>query len=277
MQSPRIAGRPLAFQGRRASVASRLWMCYGPRGKPPSGTGNARPPNLRAGSMSLRKDLRLFAKVLAGRVPARALGYELLALLHRLLRTGNRRYEFERVHLENGDHWGYFTSDYERAKYRRTLARALVLRRAGGSALEIGCSVGAFTEMLAKEFTHITALEISAEAIALARNHLRDASNVAFVQGDILSLGLPRTFDVIFCGEVLYYLRHQDAAQLCRVLEKHLAPNGLIVLTSVITTSSGAVYDHGWDRVLATQFRELSLEEIRDVARPYEIAVYEKR
>ncbi len=224
--------------------------------------------------MSLSRDIRLVGKVVAGKVPARALKYELLATLHRTLRTGNRRYEFERVHLENGDHWGYFTSDYERAKYRRTLARALELRRAGGSALEIGCSVGAFTEMLAKEFAQITALEISAEAIELARNHLKDTGNIAFVQGDILSLDLPRTFDVIFCGEVLYYLRHQDAAQLCRVLDRHLAPGGIVVMVSVTTTTSGARYDHGWGEILGERFAELARDDVRDVSRPYEIVTF---
>lgn len=226
--------------------------------------------------MSFQKDARLLGKVLTGRVPSRALLYAFLNMLHGMFRTGNRRYEFERVHLENGDHWGYFTSEYERAKYRHTLQRTLELRRGRKQALEVGCSVGAFTRMIAPEFDRITALEISQAALTIAVRHLEDAGNVTLVQGGLLSLDLREQFDVIFCAEVLYYLRAQDAARACQVLDHHLAENGLVILVSVITTSSGAIYAHGWDKILGSHFREVHKEVVEKVSRPYEIIAYER-
>src|ERR1700753_2090859 len=52
---------------------------------------------------------------------------------------------FERLAHESADPWDYATSEYEQAKYRRTLS---YLPEATGRTLELGCSGGVFTAML---------------------------------------------------------------------------------------------------------------------------------
>ena len=57
------------------------------------------------------------------------------------------RQHFERLYSANPDPWGFQTSAYEQAKYRRTV-EALGDRRFA-SVLEVGCSIGILTRMLA--------------------------------------------------------------------------------------------------------------------------------
>ena len=111
---------------------------------------------------------RLIAKVLSFQVPPKILVWGLLNTLNRSLRTGNRRFEFERLYLENPDPWNYRSSPYERQKYARTLACALKWRKGSESAVEVGCSLGIFSQMLAAHFSRVTAIDVSKEALRVA-------------------------------------------------------------------------------------------------------------
>ena len=85
---------------------------------------------------------RLVAKALSLQVPPRALIWGLMNKINYVFRTGNRRFEFERLYLESPDPWNYRSSTYERDKYERILECVLQWRSASESVLEIGCSVG---------------------------------------------------------------------------------------------------------------------------------------
>src|SRR6516164_5100154 len=117
----------------------------------------------------MKSAFNLIGRALAGKLPARVISWGLLNMLNRSFRTGNKRFEFERLHLENPDPWQYYSSAYERQKYERTLACTIKWRSASGSALEIGCSVGAFSQMLAEHFIKVTAVDVSREALHAAR------------------------------------------------------------------------------------------------------------
>lgn len=126
---------------------------------------------------------RLIAKALSFQVPPKLLIWGLLNTLNRSFRTGNWRFEFERLYLENPDPWNYRSSPYERQKYERTLACALQWRSASESALEVGCSVGVFSQMLAKHFDKVTAIDVSKEALGTAADYNCAWENIRFVHG----------------------------------------------------------------------------------------------
>src|ERR1700761_7957194 len=86
---------------------------------------------------------------------------------------------FERLARESADPWDYATSEYEQAKYRRTLA---YLPAETSRTLELGCSVGVFTAMLAPRATHLTAVDFSPTALARARERLADADHVELLE-----------------------------------------------------------------------------------------------
>lgn len=226
---------------------------------------------------------KLLGKALSGKVPPRVLVWGLLNTVNRSLGTGNRRFEFERLYLENPDPWNYQSSAYERRKYEYVLACALKQRNANESALEVGCSVGVFSRMLAGHFERVTAIDVSKEALAAASYYNRDAGNVRFVHSDLQSFAArsfdkDEQYDVIFCAEVLYYIAQKDVEIVCAQLEKYLSPRGILVLvTGVPSQPSRTVYFDEWADVFAARFRQVFHEIVQDPARPYLIAVFSRR
>jgi 2-polyprenyl-3-methyl-5-hydroxy-6-metoxy-1,4-benzoquinol methylase len=199
-------------------------------------------------------------------------------MLNRSFRTGNKRFEFERLHLENPDPWQYYSSAYERQKYERTLACTIKWRSASGSALEIGCSVGAFSQMLAEHFIKVTAVDVSREALHAARDHNHAKTNIHFVRADLRSLDLGTQFDVIICAEVLYYIMEKDVKRARSRLDRHLASNGIIVMVAgVPSVKTDSLYYDGWEAVLSSHFHIVFKDVIEDRSRPYKIIVFRSR
>src|SRR5579862_7051250 len=144
--------------------------------------------------MRLAALLQLLAKVASGKTPLRALYYTLMIRFSRSL-SGRRRFEFEKLYAEDADPWGYFSRPYELEKYRRTLDFVLGHCGARGAALEVGCSVGVFTQMMAAAFDHVLAIDISDEAVKLAAKTVADDHNVEVRSGDFLALEAEGGFD----------------------------------------------------------------------------------
>jgi protein-L-isoaspartate O-methyltransferase len=221
---------------------------------------------------------KLIGKALSGKVPPRVLVWGLLNTVNRSLGTGNRRFEFERLYLETPDPWNYQTSEYERRKYEYVLACALKWRSANTSSLEVGCSVGVFSRMLADHFERITAIDLSKEALAAASHYNRGARNARFVHSDLQSFDADEQYDVIFCAEILYYIAEKDVEIVCQRLEKLLSARGIIVLVSGLASGQASpVYFDGWADVFAARFRQVFHELVLDPARPYLIAVFSRR
>lgn len=198
--------------------------------------------------------------------------------IDRTFKTGGRRHEFEHKYATHGDYFGYQSNPYELTKYERTLELVKRWRGNRSSALEIGCSVGVFTSMVAPEFSEMTATDIASEALALAKTQVAGKGNVSYVQSDVISLSLGRKFDVIFCAEVLMYVREKDASLACGVLDAHLAENGLIIEVSQQDREAGKPkFFHGWYQVLSKYFEVAHHERFEDPVRPYEIIAYQRR
>ncbi|SDR64029.1 Nodulation protein S (NodS) [Rhizobiales bacterium GAS113] len=194
--------------------------------------------------------------------------------LNYMFRTGNMKFAFERMYLENRDPWNYQSSAYERKKYERTLSCALTWRRASVSALEIGCSIGIFSGMLAEHFDKVTAIDVSKEALRLAIVHNRYRHNIEFDQSDLRTLALGEQYDVICCAEVFYYIRERDAGKVCRRLAQHLAPNGVIIF--VAGTAGHNPIPFCWEAILAT-YQQVFRQIVADPVRPYEIGVFSRK
>ena len=210
--------------------------------------------------------------------PVTSAWHQLRYAIDRAFKTGNRRHEFEHKYRKHGDYFGYETKPYELTKYQRTLALVKQWRTGSESALEIGCSVGVFTAMIVPEFGNVTAVDIAGEALELTRSQTGNAPNVSYIQSDLLSLKLNRQFDVIFCAEVLMYIREKDTAEACRVLDALLKPGGLIVEVSQQDRDAGRPkFFHGWDKVLGQYFEIAHRERFDDPERPYEILAYRRR
>jgi 2-polyprenyl-3-methyl-5-hydroxy-6-metoxy-1,4-benzoquinol methylase len=211
------------------------------------------------------------------RSPLSALWFELGYAFDRTFKTGKRQAEFEHKYRKHGDYFGYHTKPYELEKYQRTLETALRLRRGRGAALEVGCSVGVFTKMIAHEFDAVTASDISAEALRIVAGNVGSVGHMSYAQSDVISLNLNKQFDVIFAAEVLMYVREADGPRVIEVFEQHLKPDGVIIEVTQADRSPNAKFFHGWDRVLGSHFAVISREGVVDESRPYEIVVYARK
>jgi len=221
----------------------------------------------------MMRALKLMVKVLTLQTPPRSLVYSARNKINLWLGNGDRRFEFEKRYLEQGDVWNYETSDYERDKYSQTLDFIRRVRRGNASVLEVGCSVGVFTELLAAEFEQVTAIDISREALVLARRHARP--NTRFMRSDIRQVPATNRYDVIVCAEILYYLPEEDVGRVMDKLAGLLSDRGMVVTVSGIAGSrSDARYFDDWNDALAERFERLAVVDVEHSSRPYRIAAF---
>ena len=133
---------------------------------------------------------------------------------------------FERLASESADPWDYEGSEYEQAKYRRTLA---ALPQRTGRTLELGCSVGVFTAMLAPRCESLLAVDFSPTALEHARRRVGGLANVELAECR-LPEGTPAgPFETIVCAEILYYWSAALVGEGLRRVEGALAPGGSLV------------------------------------------------
>lgn len=131
---------------------------------------------------------------------------------------------FEKMYAGNPDPWRFADSDYEREKYAATIA-ALPPRHFA-SALEVGCSIGVLTRLLAERCDMLLAIDVAETALARAR----DANpGVRFERRYVPAEWPPGQFDLIVLSEVLYYLAKSDFRRTVALAVDALRPGGSIL------------------------------------------------
>jgi SAM-dependent methyltransferase len=134
---------------------------------------------------------------------------------------------FEDLYAGGADPWSFATSGYEREKYDRSLA-ALAPRYA--HALEIGCSVGVFTERLAARCERLLGVDISEHALATARTRCRHLSQVRLERADVTHAFPDGSFDLIVLSEVGYYWSDADLVRARNAIATAGASGGDVLL-----------------------------------------------
>lgn len=135
---------------------------------------------------------------------------------------------FEDVYRAREDPWDFASSPYEAAKYARTLSALPQLHYA--RALEVGCSIGVLSGLLADRATRLWAVDLNEQALGRARARNSGRSNIVFerrrLPGD-----LPEgPFDLIVLSEVLYYLDPEDLETALDVVLERLGAGGTLLL-----------------------------------------------
>ncbi|MGG5260345.1 PIG-L family deacetylase [Phycicoccus avicenniae] len=134
---------------------------------------------------------------------------------------------FDAMYAE-GEHdpWGFEGSFSERRK--RVLTTAVLRRPRYRRIVEVGCATGILTRELASRADEVVALDVSGEALAVAR---RDAPpTVRWVHG-----AAPRDVpegeaDLVVFSEVGYFLTPTELLETLRRVRRSLAPGGEVVL-----------------------------------------------
>jgi SAM-dependent methyltransferase len=133
---------------------------------------------------------------------------------------------FEDKYQGDIDPWQFRSSDYEREIYQATI-NALGRPRYA-RALEVGCSIGVLTGLLAPRCDILIAIDASATAIVAAKKH--PLENVTFEVGTLPQDFPAGPFDLIVLSEVLYYFVAADLQRVAALCLDALAPGGEIIL-----------------------------------------------
>lgn len=126
------------------------------------------------------------------------------------------------------DPWRFETSDYERKKYAITLRE--LPRQRYARALEIGCSVGVFTDMLAQRCDKLTAVDVSDDALSRARRNCEARSNVRFERRTMPHDYPDGMFDLTTVCEIGFYLAMDDLLELRDNVIAHSAKGAHVIL-----------------------------------------------
>lgn len=141
--------------------------------------------------------------------------------------TLHRNY-FDQMYQENNDPWNFETSAYERDKYAATIAAIPQGKYAHG--LELGCSIGVLTGMLATQCDHLLSVDISETAIEHARQRMAGSTNVDFLVGAIPQDFPSGKFDLIIMSEVGYYLSAEDLVTVKDHIVNAMHKDAILVL-----------------------------------------------
>lgn len=135
---------------------------------------------------------------------------------------------FRTLYRREDDPWGFASSPYEHAKYAATLAA--LPAAAYRSALELGCSIGVFTALLAPRCERLLAVDVSEDALERARRRCAPFPHVAFSAVD-LSRDFPHgRYDLVTFCELGFYFSPSDLARIRDEIIASLEPNGSLVL-----------------------------------------------
>ncbi len=158
------------------------------------------------------------------------------------------REHFENLYAQSSDPYSLETSSFERSKYKRTIE--VLTHRRYHRALEVGCSIGAFTAMLAPLCDELIAVDISEKAVAAARKRVANFRHVRVERRTLPEETPEGPFDLIVASEILYYLPTDIVLVALQRFERVLAPGGALL----------AVHWRGtWRRRIVVKVRPLFL------------------
>ena len=167
------------------------------------------------------------------------------------LQTGSRpASHFQQLYQANPDPWGFNTSAYEQEKYRHTVAS--LGDRHFASGLEVGCSIGILTHLLAARCDRILGVDIVEDPLADARLRCADQPQVRFERMQVPADWPGDRFDLIVLSEVLYFLSAADIQHCARRVRETLMPKGMVVLVNWLgETDDPSPADAAPDRFIA--------------------------
>ena len=134
--------------------------------------------------------------------------------------TSRIRADFDRIALLSGNDWNHNNH------YHDFLLRQLPPHCT--DALEIGCGTGAFSRLLASRSDRVLALDLSPQMIRVAKDHLKQYSNIDFQVADAMTWEFPiEQFDCVASIATLHHLPTEK--MLCKMKET-LKINGTLII-----------------------------------------------
>jgi len=110
--------------------------------------------------------------------------------------------------------------------------------------LDLGCGIGRHTRPFIDAGFQVTAVDISANALAALKHNLGEEAKVRLICGNFTQdLFAPGSFDLVLSWNVLYHGTHDQFMQAGRLVHTWLRPDGLFFFTC--PTRRDAKYGNG--------------------------------
>ena len=160
--------------------------------------------------------------------------------------------EYYQVRAKEYDEWFLRQGRYDRGEDHRRqwqaelalVESALIREIPGGAVLELACGTGFWTSCLAKQATHVTAVDSSPEALTINRKKTGSLP-VDFMEADIFCWKPSRRYDFIFFG---FWLSHVPAEQFDAfwdLVTSALSTGGKIFFIDSLFNQESTAKDHG--------------------------------
>src|SRR5262245_17183169 len=161
---------------------------------------------------------------------------------------------YYRARAAEYDEWFFRQGRYDHGEAHRRqwfgevaeVESALAAARPAGEILELACGTGIWSRHLERTATRLTAVDASAEVIAINRARLR-SSKVDYVQADLFHWTPTIRYDFVFFG---FWLSHVPADQFdvfWNLVRSALRPAGTVFFVDNLAAPEGTSRDQAID------------------------------
>jgi SAM-dependent methyltransferase len=140
-------------------------------------------------------------------------------------------------------------------------------------ALEVGCSIGVLTGLLAEHCEHLLAIDIDDLPLHEARATCRDHPNVVFEKRVVPGEWPPGSFDLVVFSEVLYFLDQHDIEATARRAASSASEYACIVLVNWLGSTDTQVGGDLAAELFITASREMFEVQTQRRTRDYRMDV----
>ena len=144
---------------------------------------------------------------------------------------------FHALYGSNPDPWNYKESPYEIEKYNTTLT--MLPRPRFHTTVELGCSIGVLTALLASRTNRLLAIDVDERALAQARLNCGSLPHVSFARMCIPDEWPSGIFDLCVLSEVIYYFSEDGLQSLADYCARCIPRGGVIVLVNWLGETGG--------------------------------------
>ena len=173
---------------------------------------------------------------------------------------------FDKRYREARDPFLFDTNPYEQGKFNHLIET--LDGRSYGSALEVGCAIGSFTEKLLPHCDRLLAIDISQTAVDRTRNRFPGSSKITVERATIPQTLPPGPFDLVVCSDVLYYLSPRQLRRTILLLANSISPGGTFLALHYLGDAHGLTTGnqvHDLLHKLLTDFKTIKSETIEGI------------
>jgi SAM-dependent methyltransferase len=165
------------------------------------------------------------------------------------------------------DRWAAWRRDIDLAEYHSRWERMeasgkaahgeadFIASHSPASVLDAGCGMGRIAIELSRRGVDVDGVDLDADLLAYART---DAPHLVWVHGDLATVQMPRTYDVVAMpGNVMLFCKVDVRAAIVANLATHLEPGGRLIAGFGLEARPDAITLDEYDRACAMAGLEL--------------------